>query len=222
MIDAELFARIRRLFFAEHWKIGTIVAELGVHHETVERAIESDRFVRAQRQFRPSMLDPYKPFVGEVLDKHPKLRSTRLFEMLRARGYPGGYTPVRRYVSGVRPAAKAEAFLKLSTLPGEQAQVDWGHFGKIQVGDATRSLSCFVLVLSWSRAMFARFTLDQTLETFLLGHALAFEKLGGVPRRILPDYVPRHIVVVMCPLGICGRFASSSMERAERGAHLAT
>jgi transposase len=187
MIDAELFARIRRLFFAEHWKVGTIVAELGVHHETVERAIESDRFVRTQRQFRPSLLDPYKAFLGEVLDKHPKLRATRLYEMVRARGYAGGYTPVRRYVGTVRPAAKAEAFLKLTTLPGEQAQVDWGHFGKIQVGGATRSLSCFVMVLSWSRGMFARFTLDQTLETFLLGHALAFEALGGVPRRILYD-----------------------------------
>jgi transposase len=187
MIDATLYARIRRLFFAEHWKVGTIATELGVHHETVERAIEADRFARTQRQLRPSLLDPYKPFIGEILDKHPRLRATRLFEMVRGRGYPGGYAPVRRYVGSIRPAAKAEAFLKLATLPGEQAQVDWGHFGKIQVGAATRSLSCFVLVLSWSRAMFARFTLDQTLETFLLGHALAFEALGGVPRRILYD-----------------------------------
>jgi transposase len=187
MIDAALYARIRRLFFAEHWKIGTIVSELGVHHETVERAIEADRFARTQRQFRPSLLDPYKAFIGEVLEKHPKLRSTRLFEMLRTRGYPGGYVPVARYVRTVRPAARAEAFLKLSTLAGEQAQVDWGHFGKIQIGSATRSLSCFVMVLSWSRGMFARFTLDQTLETFLLGHALAFETLGGIPRRILYD-----------------------------------
>ena len=68
MIDAELYARIRRLFFAEHWKVGTIVAELGVHHDTVEHAIEADRFVRAQRQFRSSLLDPYKPFLGEVLE----------------------------------------------------------------------------------------------------------------------------------------------------------
>jgi transposase len=193
MIGAELFARIRRLFFAEHWKVGTIAAELGVHHETVERAIESDRFVRASRQFRPSVLDPYKAFIGEVLEKHPRLRATRLLDMIRARGYPGGYSPVMHYVRSVRPAAKAEAFLKLTTLPGEQAQVDWGHFGKIQVGAATRSLSCFVLVLSWSRAMFARFTLDQTLETFLLGHALAFEALG-VPRRILYDNLKSVVV----------------------------
>jgi transposase len=101
---------------------------------------------------------------------------------------------VRRYVGSVRPAAKAEAFLKLSTLPGEQAQVDWGHFGEIQVGAATRSLSCFVLVLSWSRAMYARFTLDQTLETFLRGHALAFETLGGAARRILYDNLKSVVV----------------------------
>jgi transposase len=194
MIDAEQYARVRRLFFAEHWKVGTIADELGLHHETVEHAIEVDRFARSPRQVRPSMLDPYKPFVGEVLDKHPKLRATRLLEMLRSRGYPGGYAPVMRYVRAVRPAAKAEAFLKLTTLPGEQAQVDWGHFGKIQVGAATRALSCFVLVLAWSRAIFARFTLDQTLETFLLGHALAFEALGGVPRRILYDNLKSVVV----------------------------
>jgi transposase len=194
MIDAELYARIRRLFFAEHWKVGTIATELAVHHETVERAIEADRFVRTPRQIRPSLLDPYKAFIGEVLEKHPRLRATRLFDMLRTRGYAGGYSPVMRYVRSVRPASKAEAFLKLTTLPGEQAQVDWGHFGKIQVGAATRALSCFVLVLSWSRAMFARFTLDQTLETFLLGHALAFETLRGVPRRILYDNLKSVVV----------------------------
>ena len=79
-----------------------------------------------------------------------------------------------------------EAFLRLTTMPGEQAQVDWGHFGKIQIGSAKRALSCFVLVLSWSRAMYARFALDQTLESFLRGHVLAFEALG-VPREILYD-----------------------------------
>jgi transposase len=194
MIDAELYARIRRLFFAEHWKVGTIATELGVHHDTVERAIEADRFVRAPRQIRPSLLDPYKAFIDQVLEKHPRLRATRIFDMLRTRGYPGGYFPVMRYVRSARPTSRAEAFLKLTTLPGEQAQVDWGHFGKIQVGAATRALSCFVLVLSWSRAMFARFTLDQTLETFLLGHALAFEALRGVPRRILYDNLKSVVV----------------------------
>jgi IS30 family transposase len=57
MIAAAPFARIRRMFFAEHWKVGTIASALGVHHDTVERVIESDRFVRTQGQLRRSLLD---------------------------------------------------------------------------------------------------------------------------------------------------------------------
>jgi hypothetical protein len=75
----------------------------------------------------------------------------------------------------------------LDTLPGEQGQVDWGHFGPIRVGSTIRQLSCFALVLSWSRACYARFALDQTLESFLRGHVEAFTALQGIPRTILYD-----------------------------------
>jgi len=57
-------------------------------------------------------------------------------------------------------------------------------------------LSCFVMVLSWSRALHALFTLDQTLESFVRGHVEAFQFFAGVPRIVLYDYVPRHIIVV--------------------------
>ncbi len=186
MISAELRARIRRLFFAEHWRIGTIATELGVHHETVRLAIEADRFIRPGTQIRPTLLDPYKGFIAKVLEEHPRLRATRIHQMLTARGYPGSTVQIRRYLRTVRPS-RAEAYLRLETMPGEQAQVDWGNFGKIQVGNARRALSCFVLVLGWSRAIYARFALDQTLESFLRGHVDAFAALGGVPREILYD-----------------------------------
>lgn len=187
MIDAELYARIRRLFYAEHWRIGTIATELGVHHDTVENAIGKDRFAQSARPVRPTLLDPYKPFLQATLEQHPRLRSTRLFEMVRDRGYAGSVVQLRRYVTSIRPTARAEAYLRMRTLPGEQAQVDWGHFGRLKIGRALRSLSCFVLVLGWSRAVYARFALDQTLESFLRGHVLGFEALGGVPRTILYD-----------------------------------
>jgi transposase len=187
MIPPEVQARIRRLFFAEHWPVGTIARELGVHHETVRRAIEADRFVRPDALVRPTMLDPYRAFVAETLEQHPALRATRLFEMARDRDYAGSVVQLRRYVRTVRPSPRSEAYLRLSTMPGEQAQVDWGHFGKIKVGHAERALSCFVLVLSWSRAVYARFTLDQTMESFQRGHVEAFSALGGVPRTILYD-----------------------------------
>jgi len=186
VIDAAQRARIRRLFYAEHWKIGTISTELGVHRDTVCNAIESDRFVRAGALVRPTMLDPYKGLIGEILKEHPRLLATRIFQMLRDRGFAGSVVQLRRYLRGVRPA-RAEAFLRLQTLPGEQAQVDWGHFGKIQIGSAKRTLWCFVFMLAWSRAMYAQFMLDATLEAFMRGHVLAFGALGGVPREILYD-----------------------------------
>jgi len=153
-------------------------------------------FIRPGPQVRASALDPYKAFLVTTLEQYPRLRATRLHEMLRARGYPGSANQVRRYVRTIRPAARAEAFLRLETLPGEQAQVDWGNFGAYRIGHARRVLSCFVLVLSWSRAVYARFALDQTLESFLRGHVEAFVALGGVPRTILFDYVPRYIIIV--------------------------
>lgn len=187
MIPTELHTRIRRLFYAEHWKVGTIASELGIHPDTVWRAIERERGTEQARSVRASVLDPYKAFLAEVLERHPRLRSTRLFEMIRQRGYTGSVVVLRRYVRTVRPSPKKEAFFRLHILPGEQAQVDWGHFGKIRVGNTERSLSCFVLVLSWSRGLYARFALDQTQESFLRGHVEAFHALGGVPRALLYD-----------------------------------
>ncbi len=187
MISDELRSRIRRLFYAEHWRVGTIAAELAIHHETVEHAIEAKRFLNVR--FRPAsaVLDPYKDFVLETLKQHPRLRATRLHEMIRDRGYTGSVTQVRRFVSAVRPQSRHEAFFRLRTLPGEQAQVDWGSFGSILIGRARRPLSCFVIVLSWSRAIYARFTLDQTQESFIRCHLRAFEAFGGVPRSLLYD-----------------------------------
>jgi transposase len=187
MIAPDLHAQIRRLFYAEHWPVNTIAAQLGVHHDTVRRAVESERFIRPGIQVRPSALDPFKAFIQATLEQYPRLRATRLWAMVRERGYPGSVIQVQRYVRTVRPAARAEAFLRLDTLPGEQAQVDWGNFGQFRVGSTTRILSCFVLVLSWSRACYARFALDQTLESFLRGHVDAFAALQGVPRTILYD-----------------------------------
>lgn len=187
MIPPELRSRMRRMFFAEHWKIGTIAAELGVHRDTVELAIEPKRFVNVAHRPSATILDAYKDFVQATLEQHPRLRATRVLEMIRQRGYEGSIWPLRRYVRRVRPVSRHEAFFRLSTLPGEQAQVDWGSFGSIVIGNTSRSLSCFVMVLSWSRALFARFVLDQTLESFLRCHVAAFDVFHGSARSLLYD-----------------------------------
>src|SRR5215475_13445434 len=74
MIPPEQCAEIRRLYYAEHWRVGTIATTLGVHHDTVRRALE--RFMRPGTQVRPSTRDPYKPFLLFTLERHPRLRAT--------------------------------------------------------------------------------------------------------------------------------------------------
>ncbi len=187
MITPETRAEIRRLYYAEHWKVGTIASALSVHPDTVRRAIESERFNLKGGRPRPRQIDPFVPFIRDTLERYPRLCATRLQQMLATRGFTGGIAQVRRVVRQLRPRRKAEAYLRLSVLKGEQAQVDWGSFGKVSIGKGKRALSCFVMVLSWSRAIHAVFTLDQTLESFMRGHVEAFEYFGAVPRMILYD-----------------------------------
>jgi transposase len=185
MISPEMHAQIRRYFYAEHWKIGTIASELGVHADTVRNAIEAERF-RGSQPLRPSIVDPWMGFIRETLEQHPRLRATRLLQMIRDRGYSGSIVQLRRAVASLRPNVR-QAYLRLQMFPGEQAQADWAHFGHVIVGRARRALSCFVMTLSYSRALYLEFFFDQTTENFLRGHVQAFEAWNGQPRVILYD-----------------------------------
>jgi transposase len=175
MITPEVHAQIRRYFYAEHWKIGTIARELSVHPDAVRNAIEVEKFNSAQ-PLRGSVVDPYLGFVQQILEQHPRLRATRIYAMIRDRGYMGSVGQLRRAVARLRPQPR-EAFLQLQTFAGEQGQVDWAHFGSVMVGRAKRALSCFVMTLSYSRALYLEFFFDQTMENFL----------NGQPRAILYD-----------------------------------
>jgi transposase len=185
MISPEMRAQIRRYFYAEHWKVGTIASELGVHADTVRNAIEAERF-GGTRPLRPSIVDPWLGFIRQTLEQHPRLRATRLFQMIRERGYSGSIVQLRRAVASLRPNIH-EAYLRLQMFAGEQAQADWAHFGHVMVGRARRALSCFVLTLSYSRALYLEFFFDQTTENFLRGHVRAFQAWNGQPRVILYD-----------------------------------
>src|SRR5690349_11508264 len=135
---------------------------------------------------RASLAEPYLAFVRQTLEQHPRLRATRIHAMLRDRGYSGSVVQLRRAVARLRPQ-KCEPFQQLHILPGEQAQADWAHFGHVLVGRARRALSCFVMTLSYSRALYLEFFFDQTTENFLRGHVHAFESWKGQPRVILYD-----------------------------------
>ena len=194
MIDRERAAEIRRLFHAEHWKKGTIAAQLGVHHEVVERVLGPMGGTPTARPEVPSLLDAYASFIGEILARYPKLVSTRIYDMLVERGYTGSLRTVTRYVGQVRPRPTSEVFVRIERLPGEQSQVDWGHVGTLPVPGGVRALWVFVIVLAFSRAMWAELVFDLSVHSVRRSLVRAASHFGGVTRQWLFDN-PKTIVL---------------------------
>ncbi|HSJ40495.1 MAG TPA: IS21 family transposase, partial [Xanthobacteraceae bacterium] len=131
------------------------------------------------------------------LSKYPTLRASRLYVMVRERGYPGAPDHFRALVARLRARPAAEAYLRLRTLPGEQGQVDWAHFGKLTVGRAVRPLMAFVMVLSYSRHLFLRFYFGASMSYFVRAHVDAFSYFDCLPRVLLYDNL-RSAVLERC------------------------
>jgi transposase len=189
----ELEAEMLRLHYAEHWPVGTIAAQLSAHPDQVRRVLGlGDR--RATSPLRSRLVDPYRPFIDEQLARYPKLRATRLYDMLRERGYPGSVRTLREFVATVRPRPRREPYLLTETLPGEQAQVDWAYIGKLAFPGGERALWLFVMVLGHSRAMWGEFVLDLSVHSLCRSLVRASTALGGVPRQWLFDN-PKTVVL---------------------------
>jgi transposase len=186
-------AEIVRLHYAEHWKVGTIAAQLGVHADVVRRVLGIGE-ARVPAEPRPRLIDPFRDFVQSTLASYPTLRATRLFDMLCGRGYLGSVRSLRAYVANVRPRKPREVFLHTEPLIGEQSQIDWAYVGKLPVPGGERALWLFVIVLSHSRAMWGEFVLDLSVHSLCRSLVRAAKALGGVTRQWLFDN-PRTVVL---------------------------
>jgi transposase len=206
----ELWAEIRRLSKVEELAKSEIARRLRINRRTVTHALTSETVppIRGPLEVRRSHLDPYKPFIQKRLVEFPRISAVRLLAEIKGQGYPGGLTVLKDYLGTLRPRLP-EAFLRIETQPGEQAQVDWAHCGAIQIGSTWRKVSLFVMVLSWSRLMYAEFCLSQCLEDFLGAHWRAFQFFGGLPRKCLYDNLKS---VVLARFGSEIRFNPRFME----------
>ncbi len=195
MISSETEAEIERLWRAENLRcVGTIARMVCVHRDVVNRVLRTaDLLPATSNEFsvaapRASIVDKYLPVIDDTLRKYPEICASRIFVMLKERGYSRvSSSLIREVVSKRRPVREQEAFLRLSMLPGEQAQVDWGHFGDAGEEYMGKKLYAFVMTLAYSRRIFLRFFLGMKMREFQQGFVEGFEFFGGVPRKILID-----------------------------------
>jgi transposase len=183
MIDYETYCRIKDALQRQRLNYTQAAKALGLHPQTVSAWAERPWRPRVTRP-RASLIDPFKSRILAWLEAHP-YSAVQIAQRLRECGFTGGITIVRDYVRRVRPRAR-EAYLTLSFAPGEAAQVDWGEWGTIGVGNTRRRLSFFVMVLCYSRMMYVEFFVSQQMEQFLAAHQNAFAVLG-CPRRVIID-----------------------------------
>lgn len=166
--------------------IRAISRRLGISRNAVRRHLRRGAPPRYERAARPSKLDPFKEYLTERLREFPELCAVTLFEEIRARGYEGGQTRVNTFTRPLR-VPRREPVVRFETEPGHQAQVDWAHLGRHELAGITTSLYLFVMVLGYSRALYAEVVTSTELAVFLSCHVHAFSQLGGMPREILYD-----------------------------------
>ena len=184
MIDYETFCRIRHLHQHDALTLAQIARAVSLDTRTVAAWLAEPHFRPRRSMARASRLDPYKRTIRQLVETHP-YSAVQILQRLREAGYQGGITIVKDYLRTIRPR-RAPAFLTLAFAPGECAQVDWGQWGSVTVGNTRRKLSFFVMVLRHSRMMYLEFTVSQAMEHFLACHLHAFEYFGQlVPARFI-------------------------------------
>jgi transposase len=192
VIDYETFCKIQDCHHRQGLTIAQTARALGLDPKTVATWLARKRFERRRSVKRSSILDPFKGRIARLLDTHP-YSAQQIFQKLREEGYRGGATIVRDYVRHIRPS-KLPVYLKLHFAPAEAAQIDWGTFGTVAVGNTRRRLSFFLMVLCFSRRMFLELTVSQTMEHFLACHQHAFAAFGGVPLRLIVDNLKQAVL----------------------------
>lgn len=175
------------------YSIRAIAKKLGLHRKTVKKYLETGEFPAYRKVKRKSALEPWYGTIGDWLNAED-YQATRIHEMLARHGYQGSYTMVKRYVRQVKESRDRIAYLRFETMPGQQAQVDFGDFQVMLPDGTVQTLYTFVMVLGFSRHMYVEFIEWCTMTAFLDCHINAFSAFGGVPGEVLYDNM-RNVVV---------------------------
>lgn len=187
-----------RHYLEQGVKKAELARRLGVSRRTIyhwlstgqlERDLDAEAVHYGPRPPVATKLDAYKGIIAARLEAFPRLTAQRLFDEIRAAGYPGGYTQVKAYVRRVRPQPATEPVVRFETPPGFQGQVDFGTFN-LPWGRR----HALLVVLGHSRLLWWRFFARQTMEALLTGLEAAFTYFGGVPKELLFDQM-RSVVI---------------------------
>ena len=187
MIDKRTVFEIHRLHNSGYSN-RAIANHLRVDRETVQKYITNPEPRPKPRKKQPSKLDPYRDEVKIMLQKYPNIKSPVVLQRLKDKGFTGGVGIIRSLLRQLRGESCArEPFIRFESQPGEQMQVDWGHFHSLNYENCSRKLYCLAVIESHSRMLYVHFTHSQKQEALHQGLLDAFHYWGGCPKEIVVD-----------------------------------
>ncbi len=186
MLDKATLFEIHRLHHL-NWSVRKIARTLRISRKTVMRHLDPDRVCR-KRLPRSGKLDAYREWIRQFLEQDPEVKAPVVRQRLMERGFTGGITIVRGYLHELRGPSKARTpFVRFESMPGEQFQIDWGHFGSLMYETTRRKLYALAVCEAYSRMLYVEFTHCQKQDTLHQCLLNAFSFFGGTPQTIVVD-----------------------------------
>ncbi|OEU57005.1 MAG: hypothetical protein BA862_01800, partial [Desulfobulbaceae bacterium S3730MH12] len=165
-----------------------IARQLQLDRGTVAKYLTDPDPVIKKRQAKKSKLDPYRGMVEKMVGQYTEVKAPVVLQRLIDKGFDGEITIVRNLLRELRgQIASREPFIRFETGPGEQIQIDWGHFGSLPYGSTRRKLYALAVLEGHSRMLYVHFSHSQQQSSLHQGLLEAFIYFGGLPREIVVD-----------------------------------
>lgn len=187
MIDKRTVFEIHR-FNNMGWSNRKIAQRLQISRPTVRKYLNHPEIKKIKPVKKASKLDPYHDLINQFLEQDPDVKAPVVLQRLQDKGFEGKITIVRDFLKKLRGQIKyRKPFIRFESRPGEQMQIDWGHFGSLSYQDTPRKLYALAAIECYSRMLYVEFTHSQRQEVLHQALVNAFTYFGGVTEKIIVD-----------------------------------
>ncbi|MCP3921723.1 MAG: IS21 family transposase [Desulfobacterales bacterium] len=160
----------------------------GCSRKTVAKYISNPELKPSKRKGRTLKLAPYHDYIRKLIIKYPKLKAPVVLRQIEQKGFDGEISILRDFLRKIRgQSVTRQAYSRFESNPGQQMQVDWGHFGAISYGKTKRKLYGLAVIESHSRMLYVSFTHSQKQEALHQALFDAFKYFGGTPDELVVD-----------------------------------
>ena len=165
-----------------------IAKAIGCSRKTVSKYISNPELKPSKRKGRTLKLSPYHDYIREIINKYSKLKAPVVLRQIQEKGFDGEISILRDFLRKIRgQSLTRQAYSRFESEPGQQMQVDWGHFGTISYGKTKRKLYGLAVIESHSRMLYVSFTHSQKQEALHQALFDAFTYFGGTPEELVVD-----------------------------------